>query len=47
MALETWVMVAAGCTATGVIALATRQLLHLVGRVQEQRLDREGRALLH
>lgn len=39
-------MVVAGGTAVGAVALAARQLLHLLGSYQERRLAREGHALL-
>jgi len=45
MTLEPWVIVVAGCTAVGAVALAARQLLRLIASVQERRLQREGRAL--
>ncbi len=45
MALEPWVLVAAGCTAVGVVALAARGVLRTTCHLQEQRLARESRAL--
>jgi hypothetical protein len=39
-------MLVAGGTAAGAVALAARQLLRLLGRYQERRLAREGRALV-
>lgn len=47
MALEPWVLVAAGCTAVGVAALAARGVLRMIGHLQERRLARESRALAH
>jgi hypothetical protein len=45
MALEPWMLVAAGCTVVGVAALAARGVLRMVCHLQERRLDRECRAL--